>query len=59
MKKPFLPESNTMAYGYKRADFLAFFLFPRTYREIRRLNQQIHTLTKRMDDMFEQATKNN
>ena len=57
MRKPFLPDADTMAYGYKRIDFLAFFLFPRTYREIKRLNRQIHTLINRMDTMFEQAIK--
>lgn len=36
MRKPFLPEANTMAYGFKPQDFLAFFLFPRTWREIQR-----------------------
>ena len=42
-----------MAYGFKRVDFLAFFLFPRTWREIQRL-ERINKQQAKTIDRFAQ-----
>jgi len=49
MRKPWLPEINTMAYGFKAQDFLAFILFPRTYREIMRQERIIKKQKETID----------
>ena len=50
---PRLDIFKTMQFGFKRVDFLAFFLFPRVWKEIDRLNREALLLRDKHKKMVE------
>ncbi len=53
-RHPILEMFKTMEFGFKRIDFLAFFLFPRVWKEIDRLRAEQRKLRQALIDIKEE-----